>query len=111
MILSALMVATLFAGCGSSTSSKEGEIRFPWILEIIMNEIRQKLTLDRPSTYQIKVPGDLDQTKFDWYGVVTSIVEKVDSGMSIVSVLLVQQTSLKRRLGIQNDVIYKYSFH
>ena len=25
MILSALMVATLFAGCGSSTSSKEGD--------------------------------------------------------------------------------------
>ncbi len=27
-----------------------------------MNEITQKLTLDRPATYQIKVPGHLDKS-------------------------------------------------
>ena len=29
---------------------------------------RQKLTLDRPATYQIKVPGHLDERWSDWVG-------------------------------------------
>ena len=31
-----------------------------------MKETKQKLTLDRPATYQIKVPGHLDQSWSEW---------------------------------------------
>ncbi|MES0344015.1 MAG: hypothetical protein ABUK16_07850 [Anaerolineales bacterium] len=29
-------------------------------------EVKQKLTLDRPATYQIKVPGKIDVSQTDW---------------------------------------------
>ncbi len=29
-------------------------------------EVKQKLTLDRPATYQIKVPGTIDVSRADW---------------------------------------------
>ena len=32
----------------------------------LMNAIKQKLTLDRPVTYQIKVPGELDDSWSEW---------------------------------------------
>lgn len=38
--------------------------------------MNQKLTLDRPATYQIKVPGKLDQSWSDWAG---SMAITVDS--------------------------------
>ncbi len=28
--------------------------------------VKQKLTLDRPATYQIKVPGTIDVSRADW---------------------------------------------
>ena len=34
----------------------------------MMNDVKQKLTLDRPVTYQIKVPGHLDERWSDWAG-------------------------------------------
>ena len=40
-----------------------------------MNEIKQKLTLDRPATYQIKVPGELDESWSEWAGGMTITVE------------------------------------
>jgi hypothetical protein len=36
---------------------------------------KQKLTLDRSVTYQIKVPGVFDKKKIDWDGVLEIIVE------------------------------------
>jgi hypothetical protein len=33
-----------------------------------LKENKQKLTLDRPATYQIKVPGHLDESWSDWAG-------------------------------------------
>ena len=48
-----------------------------------MNAIKQKLTLDRPVTYQIKVPGELDDSWSEWYGKMTIAVEKEDGGSSI----------------------------
>ncbi len=33
-----------------------------------MNEVRQKLTQYRPTTYQIKVPGHLDERWTEWNG-------------------------------------------
>ncbi len=41
-----------------------------------MSNIRHKLTLDRPATYQIKVPGELDESWSDWVG---SMAITVDS--------------------------------
>ncbi|MFC1976170.1 hypothetical protein ACFLXQ_07210 [Chloroflexota bacterium] len=43
-----------------------------------MKEIKQKLTLDRPATYQIKVPGHLDESWSEWAGGMTITVEKGD---------------------------------
>jgi hypothetical protein len=36
---------------------------------------KQKLTLDRPATYQIKVPGHLDESWSDWAEGMTITVE------------------------------------
>ena len=32
-----------------------------------MTAVKQKLPLDRPATYQIKVPGHLDESWSDWF--------------------------------------------
>lgn len=40
-----------------------------------MQEIKQKLTLDRPAVYQIRVPGELDENWTDWNGKMTVTVE------------------------------------
>ena len=40
-----------------------------------MKNRRQKLTLDRPATYQIKVPGELDESWSAWVGGMTIAVE------------------------------------
>lgn len=49
-----------------------------------MNEIKQKLTLDRPATYQIKVPGHLNESWSDWAGM-TVIVESEGDGPPITT--------------------------
>jgi hypothetical protein len=41
----------------------------------MMKKAKQKLTLDRPATYQIKVPGQLDESWSDWGGGMTISVE------------------------------------
>ena len=38
------------------------------------------LTLDQPATYQIKVPGHLDESWSDWAGGMTITVESEDDG-------------------------------
>jgi len=40
-----------------------------------MKKVRQKLTLDRLATYQITVPGELDESWSDWAGGMTITVE------------------------------------
>jgi hypothetical protein len=40
-----------------------------------MKNIKNKLTLDQPATYQIKVPGELDESWTDWAGGMTIMVE------------------------------------
>ena len=45
-----------------------------------MKGVKQKLTLDRPATYQIKVPGHLDERWSDWAGAMTIKVESEGSG-------------------------------
>ena len=40
-----------------------------------MEEAGRKLSLDRPATYQIKVPGQLDEGWSDWVGGMTMEIE------------------------------------
>ena len=40
-----------------------------------MKKARPKLTLDRPATYQVRVPGELDESWTDWDGRMTLAVE------------------------------------
>ena len=44
----------------------------------MMNEIKRKLTLGRPATYQIKVPGRLDDSWQEWDERLTVTIENED---------------------------------
>lgn len=50
-----------------------------------MKKVRQKLTLDRPATYQIKVPGHLDENWEEWDGRMKVRVETTADGRPITS--------------------------
>ncbi len=45
-----------------------------------MKAVKQKLTLDQPATYQIKVPGHLNESWSDWAGGMTITLESGDAG-------------------------------
>ena len=61
-----------------------------------MHEMKQKLTLDRPVTYQIIVPGELDKKWLDWNGGMTVTVESDENGNAItVLTLTVDQAALQ----------------
>ena len=45
-----------------------------------MKKANNKLTLDRPTTYEIKVPGRLDDSWSDWVEGMTITVESGDDG-------------------------------
>jgi hypothetical protein len=47
----------------------------------MMKKHKKKLTLDRPATYQIKVPGHLDESWSEWAGVMTVSVENDSDGL------------------------------
>jgi len=49
-----------------------------------MKEVIQKLTLDRPATYQIKVPGHLEESWSDWAGM-TITVESEGNGPPVTT--------------------------
>jgi hypothetical protein len=46
---------------------------------------RQKLALDQPATYQIKVPGHIGPSWSDWVGGMTIAVERDDDGLPITT--------------------------
>lgn len=48
-----------------------------------MSEVKQKLTLDRPATYQIKVPAHLDESWSEWAENMTITVETEGNGSPI----------------------------
>lgn len=50
-----------------------------------MKKAKQKLTLDRPATYQIKVPGVLDESWSDWTGGMTLAVEGEGEGPPVTT--------------------------
>jgi hypothetical protein len=54
-------------------------------LELAMKEVKQKLSLDRPATYQIKVPGELDESWSDWAGGMTIAVESEGEGPPVTT--------------------------
>jgi len=47
---------------------------------VTISKAKRKLTLDRPATYQIKVPGELDESWSDWAGGMTIMVESEGAG-------------------------------
>jgi hypothetical protein len=48
-------------------------------------DAKQKLTLDRPATYQIKVPGELDASWSDWIDGMTLTVESEGEGPPVTT--------------------------
>ena len=48
-------------------------------------EVKQKLTLDRPATYQIKVPGHLDESGSDWDGKTTITIDSDADGHPVTT--------------------------
>jgi len=51
----------------------------------MMKKDKPKLTLSRPITYQIKVPGHLDASLADWVGRITLTVESEDDGTPVTT--------------------------
>ena len=68
----------------------------------MMKQAKQKLSLDRPATYQIKVPGELDESWSDWAGGMTIAVKSEGEGPPVTTLTgIVDQAalhSLLRRL-------------
>ena len=52
----------------------------------MMKQAKQKLSLDRPATYQIRVPGELDESWSDWAGGMTITVECEGDGPPVTIV-------------------------
>ena len=51
----------------------------------MVNKDKPQLTLDQPATYQIKVPGELDENWPDWAGEMEVMVESDTDGLLISS--------------------------
>jgi hypothetical protein len=47
--------------------------------------MKQRLTLHRPATYQIKVPGELDESWSDWAGGMTITIESEGAGPPVTT--------------------------
>ncbi len=62
-----------------------------------MKVVHQKLNLDQPATYQIKVPGRLDGNLSDWVEGMAITVEQEDDGSPITTLtgVLVDQAALQ----------------
>jgi hypothetical protein len=52
---------------------------------MMKKEVKQKLTLYQPVTYQIKVPGHLDERWSEWAEGMTITVENVDDGPPVTT--------------------------
>ena len=50
-----------------------------------MKDEKQKITLDQPVMYQIKVPGQLDESWTDWVGEMTITVESEGDGPPVTT--------------------------
>ena len=65
-----------------------------------MKSYKPKLTLDRPATYQIKVPGHLKASLVDWGGRITLTAESDGSPITTLTGIIDQSAlhGLLRRL-------------
>jgi len=63
----------------------------------MVRKVRQKLTLDRPAIYQIKVPGELGESWSDWAGGMTITVESEGEGppVTILTGIVADQAALQ----------------
>jgi hypothetical protein len=62
----------------------------------MMKDTKQKLTLDRPATYRIKVPGHLDESWSEWAGRMTITVESEGDGPPVTILTgIVDQAALQ----------------
>ena len=52
-----------------------------------MKTVKQKLTLDQPANYQIKVSGHLDESWSEWAGGMTITVENGENGPPITTLI------------------------
>ena len=50
-----------------------------------MKEVNRKLTLDRPATYRIKVPGHLDDSWQEWDERLTVTIEDEDDHLPVTT--------------------------
>jgi len=64
----------------------------------MVKEVKQKLTLDQSATYQIKVPGHLDESWSEWAGGMTITVESGDDGPPTTMTGTVDQAALQNLL-------------
>jgi hypothetical protein len=51
----------------------------------MMKNVKQKLTLAQPATYQIKVPGHLDESWSEWAEGMTITVESEGDGLPVTT--------------------------
>ena len=49
------------------------------------NEIKHNLTLDRPASYQIQVPGQLDESWAEWAEGITITVDSESDGSPVTT--------------------------
>jgi len=62
-------------------------------------EVKQMPSLHRPATYQIKVPGELDESWSDWTGGMTITVESEGEGLPVTTLTgTVDQAALQSLL-------------
>lgn len=66
----------------------------------MMKEVKQKLTLDQPATYQIKVPGHLDESWSEWAGGMAITVESEGAAPPVTTLTgtVVDQAALQSLL-------------
>jgi hypothetical protein len=50
-----------------------------------MKDTKRRLTLDRPVTYEIKVPGQLDENWSDWTGGMTIAVQSAGDSRPVTA--------------------------
>ena len=50
-----------------------------------MKNVKRRLTLDRPAKYEIKVPGQIDESWSDWIGGMTIVVESAGDGRPVTT--------------------------
>jgi hypothetical protein len=59
-------------------------------------KVKQRLTLDRPEIYQIKVPGHLDESWSDWATGLMISTDRDDGGLPVTTMICtVDQASLQ----------------